>query len=397
MAIKKITYIMAHRFYFCLYLVVALFVTSCATSTYLTVRQPSLTPLNVSSLAIAPFQVVTIKRSNLVEKEGKWTQQEQAVSLASQQVIAKQIRGSVVQALSNTPHLHLFYSDNLEQWNTDSNLSPFISAAGVKEKRFDAILQGRIWIESEERSSADVRKDTLSYRRVYYVNPRRVISFDVDKVGWWPYKSSNVTLTIELKVIRLSPTTISTDFMSSKSMSYWIGSTPLSGKDKAIEYARAFSQVKNYLNGGDENQDRIWQHKLQRSDDVLPTMEEALALLARDLGNAFAKQVGYSLERKQIQLDTSGDSSGILLIRKGAYQSAVERLEQVLAKKQTAADMYNLGVALEATASFALAKSYYTDAFNQSPTGLYASGIGRIERIFRLYKNIGSMSNYRVQ
>ncbi len=81
---------------------------------------------------------------------------------------------------------------------------------------------------------------------------------------------------------------------------------------------------------------------------------------------------------------SGGDIQGKLLVEAGAYEMAIERLQDVTKTIKLPADLYNLGLAFEAIGEYGLANTLYTDAWEKDKTNLlYAQGLGRLEKVLR--------------
>ncbi|GIT73748.1 MAG: hypothetical protein Ct9H300mP28_35620 [Pseudomonadota bacterium] len=73
-----------------------------------------------------------------------------------------------------------------------------------------------------------------------------------------------------------------------------------------------------------------------------------------------------------------------ILIEAGAYDLAIEQLQQATAEDPDPNDLYNLGLCFEAIGDYGLAHTTYREAWEaDSENLLFAQGLGRIERLGR--------------
>ena len=71
-----------------------------------------------------------------------------------------------------------------------------------------------------------------------------------------------------------------------------------------------------------------------------------------------------------------------ILIEAGAYDLAIEQLQQATAENPDPNDLYNLGLCFEAIGDYGLAHTTYREAWEaDSENLLFTQGLGRIERL----------------
>ena len=124
--------------------------------------------------------------------------------------------------------------------------------------------------------------------------------------------------------------------------------------------------------------------KFENSNAVFPSFGQLISDLATSIATNFARRVAVTERWVSYPLATDGDVQGRLLVEAGAYEMAINRLQQVTSKKKHADDLYNLGLAFEAIGEYGLAQTAYTDAWEADKNCLlYAQGLGRVEKILR--------------
>lgn len=99
----------------------------------------------------------------------------------------------------------------------------------------------------------------------------------------------------------------------------------------------------------------------------------------------FVRTISPYREKIQTEIASGGNKHAIENLEKGQFQKA----KQILQGAQSHPDLYNLGLAFEATArtleDYEDALLFYSQALDQSPeTKLYAQGIGRMELQLRI-------------
>ena len=77
------------------------------------------------------------------------------------------------------------------------------------------------------------------------------------------------------------------------------------------------------------------------------------------------------------------------MIEAGAYDLAIEQLQQATAENPDPSDLYNLGLCFEAVGDYGLAHTTYREAWQADPENLiFAQGLGRIERLQREHPQV---------
>ena len=72
------------------------------------------------------------------------------------------------------------------------------------------------------------------------------------------------------------------------------------------------------------------------------------------------------------------------MIEAGAYDLAIEKLQQATAENPDPNDLYNLGLCFEAVGDYGLAQTSYREAWSAEPENLlFAQGMVGIERLKR--------------
>ena len=199
----------------------------------------------------------------------------------------------------------------------------------------------------------------------------------IEKLIWWPYKSMRGNLTLEMKMTRMSPTEVVAVTLDTRSFSHQIGKTPLGLLDDLKDGIGAFSSqlTKN------QSSDAM---PLEQADEVLPSFNQLIADLASSISTLFIRRVAVTERLVSYSIASGGDAKAKLLIEAGAYEMAIERLQEVTAKAKQAEDMYNLGLSFEAVGEYGIAATSYREALAMDQENLlFAQGVGRIERLLR--------------
>ena len=123
---------------------------------------------------------------------------------------------------------------------------------------------------------------------------------------------------------------------------------------------------------------------LPHSDKVLIPFDQIIAELSRSVAASFVQKVAYTDKIMFYPVANGNLETARILIEEGAYELAIERLQQATASDPNPGDLYNLGLCFEAVGDYGLALNSYREAWNADPENLlYAQGIGRIERLQR--------------
>ena len=117
---------------------------------------------------------------------------------------------------------------------------------------------------------------------------------------------------------------------------------------------------------------------------MLIPFDQMIAEMASSVAAAFVKKVAVTEKRVFYPIAQGGLASARILIEEGAYELALEQLQQATAEDPDPSDLYNLGLCFEAMGDYGLALNSYREAWSVEPENLiFAQGIGRIERIRR--------------
>jgi tetratricopeptide (TPR) repeat protein len=127
-------------------------------------------------------------------------------------------------------------------------------------------------------------------------------------------------------------------------------------------------------------------NEIEESPMVLPNFEQVVSDMAESIAARFVKRVAVTDRVVSYTIPTGGDKSVQMLIKVGAYEKALEKLDNVFAKSavDNPDDLYNQGVCFEAVGDYGLAAVAYESALRIDPMNLtYAQGAGRIDRLKR--------------
>ena len=146
--------------------------------------------------------------------------------------------------------------------------------------------------------------------------------------------------------------------------------------DKIGQITEGLTRLRD--SSSDKNKD------LTNSDQVLIPFDQMIAELSRSVAASFVKKVAVTEKTVFFPVANGNLESARILIEEGAYELAIERLQQATASNPDPGDLYNLGLCFEAVGDYGLAMNSYRAAWNADPENLlFAQGIGRIERLRR--------------
>jgi hypothetical protein len=328
----------------------------------------------IKTVAVGRFEVGRVHVVRRAEREGIWEAHEIFFSPEQQDAIARTVRARVVNLLTATPYFRVVFTEEFERLENDAALQELISVQGYTTADVDAVISGKIWLEAERIDGLDLSKEDLEY-----FNPPRAyrsyggyredpgLNLNVQQVVWWPYKSVRGTLGLEIKLTQLTPGRVVASTFATRSYAQRIGGKPASVLDQLTAGLQAGPQ----LAAGD-------------SGLVLPSLDQLVAELSVSIAARFVKRVSLSERRVPVPLAAGSNATAQLLIEVGAYQLAIEQLQQATANAPDPNDLYNLGVCFEALGDYGLALTSYREAWEKDRENvLFAQGIGRVERIRR--------------
>ena len=341
----------------------------------LTMRTPAeIDTSQIQTVAVGRFEVGRLHAVRRAEREGRWVEHEIRFSPAQQEAIARTVRARVVNLLTATPYFRVVFTEEFERLENDAALQELVSVQGYTVSGVDAVISGKIWLEAERIDGVELSKEDLEY-----FNPPRTyrtyggyredpgLSLNVQQVVWWPYKSVRGTLGLEIKLTQLDPGKVVAATFATRSYAQRIGGKPTSG----FESLTTGLQAGPHRAAGDAGL-------------VLPSLEQLVSDLSASIAARFVKRVSVTERRVPVPLASGSNETAQLLIEVGAYQLAIEQLQQSTANDPDPNDLYNLGVCFEAVGDYGLALTSYREAWEEDRENvLFAQGIGRVERLRR--------------
>ena len=348
----------------------------CAPQVKILVQSPAeISTKGIKKIAIGSFEVAMAEQNVQIERNGVWKTKKLAFTREQKAQIAKQVRAKIVNVLGASPYFSLVYTDEFAGLENDAALQTLISAEGYKTRQVDAVINGKLWIQSEKTDGSDIAKADMKYVEG---GSQESLDLSVQKMLWWPYKAMRGNLTLEMKLTRLNPTEIVAVNTETRTFSHRIGGK-LEGALDSLALAKA--------NLSALSQDK--QAKIENSNAVFPSFGQLVSDLATSSATNFVRRVAVTEKWVGYPVATEGDERGRLLIEAGAYEMAIERLQEVTRRKKDTSDLYNLGLAHEAIGEYGLAHTFYTDAWERDKNCLlYAQGLGRLEKTLREYPQV---------
>ncbi len=364
-------------------------VSGCVQKVRIRVTKPAeVSTAGIRKVAIGSFEVVSVNQSFKIEQNGQWQTKSIKMDPAQKKALSNQIRARVVNLLSTSPYFQLVYTDEFQRLENDAALQKLIAAGGYRTSDIDAVINGRIWLDVNRISSSELDKVDLEF-----VQGGRQDSFNytVQTLVFWPYKSISGTLGLEMKMTRLNPNEVIAVTFDTRKASSKLGGKPAGFEDQIVSGIRSASKVvaKARREGKESSE-------FEESDLVLPNFDQMVADLSESIAARFARRISITQADVSYTIATGGNSSAKLLIEAGAYEKAIEVLNDTLdrAGKKNPDDIYNLGLCYEATGDFGIALVTYNEAIAIAPENLtYAQGIGRIERLKREKRRVAEQIN----
>ena len=353
----------------------AFLLTSCASSTLSSVLSPAeINTSNIRKVAVGNFEIGLMIIKFKTERNGVWATHPLILNDEQQKTVSRSIRSRIINLLTSTPYLKVVFTDEFEKLENDASLQQLVSAGGYKTKDVDAVINGKIWIEIERTDGVDLSKESLEYFRPPRSKRSLGLNLAVDQVVWWPYKSARGSMALEIKMTRLKPTEILASTFETRTFAQRIG-----GRNNE-SFQKIFKGITNPFTPSKlEETDSI-----ETSDEVLPSFEQIIADLAMSIASNFVRRVSVTEKTVSLPIASSDHPNTKILIEAGAYDLAIELLQQATAEDPDPNDIYNLGLCFEAIGDYGLAQATYREAWEaDSENLLFTNGLGRIERLRR--------------
>jgi tetratricopeptide (TPR) repeat protein len=355
-------------------LIGAFLLTSCTKAT-LTVRSPAeINTRDIRNIAVGKFEIGQISLKYKTERNGIWQTHPVLLNEAQQKSISRSVRARVINLLTATPYFKVVFSDEFEKLENDTALQQLVSVRGYKTQNVDAVINGKLWLEIQRTDGVDLSKEGLEYFRPPRSRRSLGLNLTVDQVVWWPYKSTRGTLGLEIKMTRLVPTEVVATTFETRTYSQRIG-----GKS-----TESFQQIAESLTSVLPTSKTTETESIEKSADVLPSFEQIIADLALSIASGFVRRVAVTNKTVSYPIADGKFPNSKILIEAGAYDLAIEQLQQATAENPDPNDLYNLGLCFEAVGDYGLAQISYREAWSAEPGNLlFAQGMGRIERLQR--------------
>ncbi len=230
----------------------------------------------------------------------------------------------------------------------------------TKLKIVDAVINGKLWLEIERTDGVDLSKESLEYFRPPRSRNSIGLNLTVDQVVWWPYKSTSGTLGLEMKMTRLLPTEVVATTFETRTYSQRIGGR--SGE--------SFRQISKNFTSVLSSTKKSKANSIESSEDVLPSFEQMIADMALSIASGFVRRVAVTEKVVSYPIAEGSLPNSKILIEAGAYDLAIDKLQQVTAENPDPNDLYNLGLCFEAIGDYGLAQTTYREAWQSDPENL---------------------------
>ena len=375
----------AYSFLLFMFLISVLLVSGCAKATLNVLSPAEINTSKIKTVAVGNFEIGSIILKYKTERNGLWQTHPVLHTEDQQKSISRSVRARVINLLTATPYFKVIFSDEFEKLENDAALQRLVSVRGYKTKNVDAVINGKLWLEIERTDGVDLSKESLEYFRPPRSRNSIGLNLTVDQVVWWPYKSTSGTLGLEMKMTRLLPTEVVATTFETRTYSQRIGGR---SEESFRQISKNFTSVLSSTKKSKAN-------SIESSEDVLPSFEQMIADMALSIASGFVRRVAVTEKVVSYPIAEGSLPNSKILIEAGAYDLAIDKLQQVTAENPDPNDLYNLGLCFEAIGDYGLAQTNYREAWQSDPENLlFAQGLGRIERLRRehpqLQRQIGS-------
>ncbi|MED5516787.1 MAG: tetratricopeptide repeat protein [SAR324 cluster bacterium] len=375
----------AYSFLLFMFLISVLLVSGCAKATLNVLSPAEINTSKIKTVAVGNFEIGSIILKYKTERNGLWQTHPVLQTEDQKKSISRSVRARVINLLTATPYFKVIFSDEFEKLENDAALQRLVSVRGYKTKNVDAVINGKLWLEIERTDGVDLSKESLEYFRPPRSRNSIGLNLNVDQVVWWPYKSTSGTLGLEMKMTRLLPTEVVATTFETRTYSQRIGGR---SEESFRQISKNFTSVLSSTKKSKAN-------SIESSEDVLPSFEQMIADMALSIASGFVRRVAVTEKVVSYPIAEGSLPNSKILIEAGAYDLAIDKLQQVTAENPDPNDLYNLGLCFEAIGDYGLAQTTYREAWQSDPENLlFAQGLGRIERLRRehpqLQRQIGS-------
>ncbi len=375
----------AYSFLLFMFLISVLLVSGCAKATLNVLSPAEINTSKIKTVAVGNFEIGSIILKYKTERNGLWQTHPVLHTEDQQKSISRSVRARVINLLTATPYFKVIFSDEFEKLANDAALQRLVSVRGYKTKNVDAVINGKLWLEIERTDGVDLSKESLEYFRPPRSRNSIGLNLTVDQVVWWPYKSTSGTLGLEMKMTRLLPTEVVATTFETRTYSQRIGGR---SEESFRQISKNFTSVLSSTKKSKAN-------SIESSEDVLPSFDQMIADMALSIASGFVRRVAVTEKVVSYPIAEGSLTNAKILIEAGAYDLAIDKLQQVTAENPDPNDLYNLGLCFEAIGDYGLAQTTYREAWQSDPENLlFAKGLGRIERLRRehpqLQRQIGS-------
>ena len=368
-----------------MFLISVLLVSGCAKATLNVISPAEINTRKIKTIAVGSFEIGRIILKYKTERNGLWQTHPVLHTEDQKKSISRSVRARVINLLTATPYFKVIFSDEFEKLENDAALQRLVSVRGYKTKNVDAVINGKLWLEIERTDGVDLSKESLEYFRPPRSRNSIGLNLTVDQVVWWPYKSTRGTLGLEMKMTRLLPTEVVATTFETRTYSQRIGGR---SRESFQQIAENFTSVSSSTKSSKSD-------SIESSEDVLPSFEQMIAEMALSIASGFVRRVAVTEKVVSYPVAEGSLPNSKILIEAGAYDLAIDQLQQATAENPDPNDLYNLGLCFEAIGDYGLAQTTYREAWQSDPENLlFAQGLGRIERLRRehpqLQRQIGS-------
>ena len=375
----------AYSFLLFMFIISVLLVSGCAKATLNVLSPAEINTSKIKTVAVGNFEIGSIILKYKTERNGLWQTHPVLHTEDQKKSISRSVRARVINLLTATPYFKVIFSDEFEKLENDAALQRLVSVRGYKTKNVDAVINGKLWLEIERTDGVDLSKESLEYFRPPRSRNSIGLNLTVDQVVWWPYKSTSGTLGLEMKMTRLLPTEVVATTFETRTYSQRIGGR---SEESFRQISKNFTSVLSSTKKSKAN-------SIESSEDVLPSFDQMIADMALSIASGFVRRVAVTEKVVSYPIAEGSLTNAKILIEAGAYDLAIDKLQQVTAENPDPNDLYNLGLCFEAIGDYGLAQTNYREAWQSDPENLlFAQGLGRIERLRRehpqLQRQIGS-------
>ena len=286
------------------------------------VEPPKIDTSSLKKIGVLGFEVIEVDAHVYVERNGNWRKIEPEFGDQQKFIMARAVRAIVMDTLSSSPSFELEYMEDLERIRSSEELSQYVASAGERVRQTDAYIEGRLWLGTEMTDGVDVSKQPLKFS---ISSNEGDPAYTIDTVAFWSYQSFSGSLVLEMRLVDAKTFRVIASTFTTRDYRHKIGGNPPDFEEEIKKY---MAQAQSFTIGK-KQEENAQDETLEKSELVLPSLEQAVILMAESAAAGFIKKTAATFREREMIIATGGDAEAVRMINLGAYEIALERFGQL--------------------------------------------------------------------